>query len=138
VSEDLIHDPLLGTLSRFRPTSVGIDRDAMLVAIGRASAPNGRGWKVAVAILALSNVVMVGLWLGGSRLEPRRDSLSRPVDLPPAVSPLPASESEPVYGDLVRWRTSGELPPPLPPFADPVPSSPILSIAASQSALIVD
>src|SRR5437667_425569 len=44
--EDLTRDPLLQNLARFTPATAGIDRDAMLFAAGRASAPKPYGWKL--------------------------------------------------------------------------------------------
>src|SRR5258707_890347 len=61
--EDLNRDPLLGKLARMRPTNTGIDRDEMLFATGRASAPRAGAWKRPGALLALTQTVTLTLRL---------------------------------------------------------------------------
>ena len=140
MSEDLTRDPLLGKLARLAPTTAGIDRDAMLFACGRASAPKAGRWKVAAAALVLSQVAVLGVWLGG--VQPFRAS-NRPLiahnEAPAATSPV--RESEPLaadaYGRLVQSWEPDELPPP-PAMADPPPSVPVLSICSSRYFVNVD
>jgi len=112
----------------------------MLFACGRATGSKARGWKIAVAILALSQAITLCAWFTGwfgshvsdhpaaMKQEPQPDTF-RPADSP-GTPAIPAGS----YGDLVRHWERGELPPP-PAIADPVPAHPILSIAASERAL---
>jgi hypothetical protein len=56
-------EPLAERLSRFTPDGTGLDRDALLFAAGRASAPLRRGWIALTGMLAASQVLtLVLLW----------------------------------------------------------------------------
>jgi hypothetical protein len=56
-------EPFLERLSRFTPDRGGLDRDALLVAAGRAAARPNRGWIALSAALAVSQVLsLVLLW----------------------------------------------------------------------------
>ena len=134
MSEDLTRDPLLGPLARFRPTTVGIDRDAMLFAAGRASAPKAREWKFITAVLTISHLAMLGIWFAGPRAErlpngPPALVAERPLDLLPSPADEPLTAAS--YGELARWRDRGELPS-SPPVADPALPHPALSVAAGR------
>ena len=116
-------DPL-ERLARFTPAPVP-NRAALLLAAGRASAPRVRPWQMAAALLLLTNLLTLALWLR-----------PRPTP-PPVVEPPPPMESpvEPLaegsYGRLVRQWEQGE--PPLTPAADPNPPQPPLTVASRQS-----
>jgi hypothetical protein len=142
VSEDLTRDPLIDRLAQFTPTSKSIDRDAMLFAAGHASAPRARGWKLATALLALAQTATLGIWLAfphpelppqGSRITEVEHQPGPPQPPSPAVEPVAAAS----YANLVRrWERDGLPPPPV--IADPLPSRPTLSVAASRRVLFVD
>jgi hypothetical protein len=138
VSEDVTRDPLLGKLARFTPAAAGLDRDALLFAAGRASAPAARGWKLAAAALALSQAATLAVLLAGPGVSPRgspavvTEPPLRGTDRPSSIEPPPAS-----YASLVRRWERGDLPP-VPPVADPVPPHPALSVAAGRGAVGVD
>ncbi len=135
--EDLNRDPLLGKMARMRPTTAGIDRDEMLFAAGRASAPRTSGWKLAFALLALSQAVTLTLWLAGSHAE-RPAAITAQPEGPVAPSSSAVEPMSPEsYGGLVsRWH--GEELPPSPPVGDPFPPHPVLSVAGSRGMLAVD
>ena len=132
MSEDLSRDPLLGKLASLRPTAAGIDRDEMLFAVGRASAPKAGRWKLATAILAAAQLLTLGLWLTWPRPQPRSGMPARLAE-PQFVEPRSGYEPPPAdsYGGLVRDWQGDELPPP-PTIADPAPSQPILSVAGDR------
>ena len=70
-------------LTALTPTAV--DREGLLFAAGRASAPSPRWWRRACGLLALTQSVTLVLWLGG-----------RPtVPVPPVPRPPAASEPSP-------------------------------------------
>jgi hypothetical protein len=132
VSEDLNRDPLLQKLARLTPSSSAIDRDALLFAAGRASAPRTNGWKILVVGLALSQAATLGLWFMTSGV----DALEQPA-APPAINQeelLPVSPESPIrqsvspqsYASLTRRLERGGLPMPE-PVADPLPPQPALS-----------
>src|SRR5262249_5759629 len=62
VSEDLNHDPLVQRLTQLTPSATTIDRDALLFAAGRASAPRTLGWKMLAAALAISQTATLSGW----------------------------------------------------------------------------
>jgi hypothetical protein len=107
-------EPLPERLSRFTPDATGLDRDALLFAAGRASAPPHRGWAVLAGVLAASQVLTLALlW---SRPAPRASIVatepppSRVLELPEA--PHLADPSE--VGVLTRRlgkAGSDDLPP---------------------------
>jgi hypothetical protein len=56
-------EPLAERLSRFTPDASGLDRDALLFAVGRASArPNRRWIALAGALAACQLLTLVSLW----------------------------------------------------------------------------
>jgi hypothetical protein len=141
VSEDVTRDPLVDRLARFRPTSAGIDRDGMLFAAGRASAPRGRAWKILAAVLAISQTATLAGWLAFPRTESPR--VSRPIAIEPQSNmPMPPStESQPMPGssdgDWARWRDPDNLPSPS-AAADPGPSAPTMSIGAGRRVFFIE
>jgi hypothetical protein len=132
VSEDLNRDPLVQKLARLTPASSAIDRDALLFAAGRASAPRTGGWKILAAGLALSQTATLGLWFmtsGASVLEQPAvpPAINLEESLP--VSPEPPNQqsiSPQSYASLTRRLDRGGLPMPE-PVADPLPPQPALS-----------
>ena len=68
-------------LAKFTPTSV--DRDAILYAAGRASAPSRRPWQAACAGLLTLQAVTVAAWL------------AYPVTPPAVAEPLPTPTAVP-------------------------------------------
>jgi hypothetical protein len=125
-------DPL-SKLGRFTPQPPRIDRDELLFRAGRSSARVGRGWKAAVAALAVSQAVTIALlvWPDGDP-----PTAARP---PVAPSPLPgqeptAPEYVPLplhsYGALTRSVEAGELPPVI-SSGVAFPDRPPLSVASA-------
>jgi hypothetical protein len=142
MSEELSRDPLLGQLARFQPSSPAIDRDSLLFAMGKASAPKARWWKVAVVVLAACQVATLGVWLRGlpgpnpSAVLPGK-SVEPRVDLPATPLPAVSPDASGSYLEMVRrWERNG-LPAPV-PVADPEPAGPVLSVAAAQQVLGTD
>lgn len=76
MADELIH------LAKFTPTSV--DRDAILYAAGRASAPSRRPWQAACAGLVLLQVATVLAW--------QRFPVPTPVVVEPVPEPLVVPE----------------------------------------------
>jgi hypothetical protein len=130
-------DPVAGKLARFTPSSAGIDRDAILFAAGRASAPRARAWKLAAAALALTQAATLGVWFAGPRHDrpPVASVEQRPEVSEPSRSAEPAPSGS--YGDLVRRWERGELPPPA-PVEDPESAHPTLSIGAGRDMFDID
>jgi hypothetical protein len=139
MSEELSRDPLLGQLARFQPSSPAIDREALLFAMGRASAPQTRWWKVAVLALAVCQVVTLGVWVVGfSGGRPSAVAPGKPVepkaDIPVAPSPAASPDVSGSYLEMIRhWERNG-LPAPA-PVTDPEPAGPVLSVASTQQGL---
>jgi hypothetical protein len=139
MSEVLNRDPLLGQLARFKPSSPAINRDELLFAMGRASAPKTRWWKFAVAVLTVCQVATLGIWVMGlpgqmpSAVVPGK-SVEPKHDLPTTPSPAISPDTSGSYLEMVRrWERSG-LPAPA-PVTDPEPAGPVLSVAATQQVL---
>ncbi len=110
-------------LSDLSPAAV--DRDALLFAAGRASAPSPRWWRRACGLLAVTQLVTLGLWLT-SRPQPTR------VDEPlPAASPTLPAPSPPDPSSYLALLRTWDQPPASPPAAV-VPDGPALK-AGSRS-----
>lgn len=79
-------DPI-PALQKFTPT--GIDRDAVLFAAGRASAPSGRGWKWVSAGLAITQVATFTVWFATTRPVPPGEppAVPAPFNIDPANPP---------------------------------------------------
>ncbi len=74
-------EPIEDRLSRLTPAAGGLDRDALLFAAGRRSAPPARRWQALSAVLAAAQVVtLLLLW-------PRPAPPVAPAPKPPAVAP---------------------------------------------------
>ena len=117
-------DPV-ARLAKFTPASASNAAD-LLFAAGRASARAHRGWKAAVAALALSNVALGALLLFGSReLPPAAPPLPvaqpqpEPVPAPPASAPAPTDEP---WSYRTLRATDPEYPPKAEPFANLAPA----------------
>ena len=123
-----MHGPVEESLSRFTPSPGGIDRDAILFAAGRSSARPDRKWPTLAALLALSQILTVGLLLS-------------PGPLPPPTTPLPVpivpSEVAPPAPTIVRdWRSAlDESPVPPPGSDDLIPDEPPLRVCAANRLL---
>ncbi len=110
MSEDLAE-----SLSRFTPDGRGLDRDALLIAAGRASVRPTRRWPAVAGALALCQVLtLVLLW---PRPVPTTGVPQAAVTPPRAVEttppPRPTDPSE--LGALTRhavWTGSDDLGPP--------------------------
>jgi hypothetical protein len=139
MSEELTHDPLLGKLVRFTPHCAGVDRDELLFAAGRASAPKAHKWKLALAVLAICQVGTLAAWFAGVTVQKAPSiPLVKPAEQQKEVPDLPAPSAAPdpagSYVEIVRqWEHDG-FPPPS-SIADPMPSGPVLSIATGQRIL---
>jgi hypothetical protein len=131
VSEELNRDPLVQKLARLTPSSSAVDRDALLFAAGRASAPKTRGWKLLSVVLAVSQAATLALWIAASGLGTPRTEIPRtigPEEVSPGLleSPVPQPASAETYASLSRQLEKGGLPKPE-PFADPLPAHPTWS-----------
>jgi hypothetical protein len=96
-------------------TPVGLDRDAVLFAAGKAAARRWAGWKWLTAGLLASNAVTLGvLFWPKPAVTPSRAV----VEPPPVVEPPESVRPEPYSYIALRqgWDT--------PPAADPGPASP--------------
>jgi hypothetical protein len=139
MSEELNHDPLLEQLARFKPSSGAIDRDALLFDMGKASASKTRWWKFAVLLLSACQVATLSVWLAGLAGEKPSsavpgNAVEQKMDIPTTPAPSDAPELSGSYLEMVRrWEHNG-LPPPA-PVADPEPSGPVLSVAATRQVL---
>ena len=130
MSQNMSHDPLIDKLAQFSPAASSIDRDAMLFAAGRASAPRSQTWKALAAGLAFSQAAMVVLWLTTSMSnQPQTPAGMLIGELPVAQEPDSnpglqlASDS---YAHLRQQLEHDNLPA-LNAFAAPAPAHPILS-----------
>jgi hypothetical protein len=140
--EELRHDPVLGKLAQFTPDRGHIDRDGLLFAAGRASAPKARGWKIAVFVLAISQAAILIVWIAGIQttnppLNPSVRSIDSQNGLPSSEPSTNVPDPAGSYVEIVRRWERDALPPPA-PIADPNPPDPILSVAAGQRALESD
>ncbi len=142
MSEDLNRDPLIDKLSRLTPASAGIDREAILFAAGRASASRAGRWKVAVLVLAVTQMATGGLWLTSDHaMQPVANSApvsnqSNPADDDSSRLPsvdLAANSS----GEMLRqWEKSGALT--APSVGDLGPPQQVFSVATGRQALLSD
>lgn len=134
--EDLSRDPLVHKLARFTPTSAAIDRDAMLFAAGRASAPGPVKWKLLAGLFGLTQLVTIAFLVTTSGAGGFREHIDAIATSPP--SPQTSGEGEALpslsYLDLMNHWRSGDLPRPE-AISDNTPPLPDLSIASSRKAL---
>ena len=128
-------ESLAERLSRFTPDGSGLDRDMLLFAAGRASVRSGRRWKAVAAVLAASQLLMLGL------LWPRTSAVPlTPPTAPIVVAPLsPAPMSEDSQSSwAMRGRLlndQGDLPPPA-ALDNLVPDDPPLRASSAPTALL--
>jgi hypothetical protein len=110
----------LQALMGLTPSSEGLSRDQLLFDAGRASAPSVCPWKIAVALLALTQTLTIGVVLW-----------SVPVPKP-VETPLPYRQpqrQELTEATLGYWHARGELPEKMPEVTlDPVPEKPTLNV----------
>ncbi|HET6572683.1 MAG TPA: hypothetical protein VFG68_03700 [Fimbriiglobus sp.] len=128
-------DPLTDALARFTPTA-RLDRDEVLFRAGRASAPNGRWWKRAAALLVVTQAATLAVWL---RPAAERSPVPVPVvpsalELPPEPAPLPPDS----YGAFIRAVRADGLPPPAPAPNGPSADDPPLSVASGYRGQILE
>jgi hypothetical protein len=143
MSEELNRDPLIDKLTRLTPASAGIDREAILFAAGRSSAPKASQWKIAASLLAISQIVTLGLWLTIGR-SPQSTPSPAPFSERRYPGEFESSPTQPVAiasadscGEMLRqWEKSGSLP--SPSAAEIGPPQRVLSIAASYQILTTD
>ncbi|HEY7154727.1 MAG TPA: hypothetical protein VH575_12265 [Gemmataceae bacterium] len=93
-------EPLAERLSRFTPDGMGLDRDALLFAAGRASARPSRRWQALAAALAASQLLtLVCLW-------PHTPPSAPPavVAEQPPVAPEPPAAPDPSALSVLRER----------------------------------
>jgi hypothetical protein len=131
-------DPLAEKLGRLTP-SAGFDRDALLFQAGKASAPRSRFWPALAGLLALTQVLTLGLHFD-------RQSAGPPPaqNVPPPPTPLEApSPSVPLSDEPARYRRVlltgdiDELPQPA-AGRDTVAAETIWTVRSISSALTID
>jgi hypothetical protein len=111
-------EPIADRLKQFTPDGSGLDRDAVLFAAGRASAPRHRGWVALTGVLAATQVLtLVLLW---PRPAPSPALPEVPVVEPPAGTPGPSD------WQVLRQGLLDERVPPPAPVGDLVPDEPPL------------
>ncbi|HZU35774.1 MAG TPA: hypothetical protein VFA18_07695 [Gemmataceae bacterium] len=127
-----MHESMIDKLSRFTPNGSGLDRDTLLIAAGRASAPRRRCWATLAGILAAAEVLtLVCLW-------PRALVPGTPMaTAPPAPSVLVPSRSSfadaangPFVAERVLTAKDGQLPPPILVEKLIAPDPPLQALAA--------
>jgi hypothetical protein len=85
-------DPVTDSLARFTPSAPGLDRDAILFAVGRRTARGTWVWKAIAGLLAASQTVtLVILWPTPSPLE--SPLVPAPAVVTPAEPALPPTSS---------------------------------------------
>ena len=118
-------EPLEDSLSRFTPSSGCLDRDALLVAAGRASARAGRKWPTVAALLALSQALTLALLVAGTPTPPRTE---QPVEVVPDV---PSESVPPTPPNTRHWSSAlDEMPVPEPVSDDLIPDAPPLHVSS--------
>ena len=88
-------DTIIRQLSKLTPDGAGLDRDTVLFAAGKASARPSRRWKAASAVLAVSQVAILGLFLLRANEPTLLAEDARKIPFSPSnwkwISPLPKS-----------------------------------------------
>ena len=135
-------DPFAASLSKFTPDASGLDRDALLFAAGRASAPPRRGWMALAVVMAASQLVawtLLGFQSAHSPGVPTPDSGSMAVPNPmPSERPSPSPDRDgQSYSPLRAQALAAEDQLPAPePIEQLAPAEPPLhAFAAPPSAL---
>jgi hypothetical protein len=136
---NLNSDPLAERLGRFTPDAGGLDRDALLYAAGRASAPPSRLWPALAGLLGITQAVTLTLLLNRPTAtgfpQPAAPAAERERDL---IVPAPATSPEPSSGGLMTARLPvGGLDdlPPTRPVEQLVPHERTLNILAIPTGL---
>jgi len=126
-------EPISETLSRFTPNAGGLDRDALLIAAGRASARTNRGWRWLAACLGTTQMLtLILLWPRPSIPPvPLARHASPPHVVPKALDEFEQSP-EPRWGERVLAAYDVELPP-ASASAVVVPADPPLHALAASS-----
>jgi hypothetical protein len=115
VADELTH------MAKFTPTSV--DRDAILYAAGRASAPSCRPWQVACAGLLTLQAVAVAVLLTYPLPTP---AVAEPLPTPTVVPEEPQPRQPPDPSSyLALMAHFDDPPPPLPSGSFAPPSQPL-------------
>ena len=83
-------DDVIDALKRLKPAAP--DRDAILLAVGRASAPRSPAWKWLACGLMAMQLATAALWMRPAPVPP---SAERPPDPIPAESVEPKPDSPP-------------------------------------------
>jgi hypothetical protein len=132
---DRLTDPVARTLARFTPVA-GLDRDEVLFRAGRASAPKGRWWKRATALLLVTQAATLAALMrpGTERVVPP-PTLGSQAPEPPPDDPGPIPPGS--YGALTRPVARNGLPPSV-PAPDTSPGGSPLSIASARRGLLLD
>lgn len=112
----------LTSLAKFTPTPV--DRDALLVAAGRSSAPSRRPWQAATAALAALQAVTLAAWLSHPSAPPIEPAVPSPPA--PAYRDEPTPWQPPDPSSYIALRDHLDDPrPTLPGDADAPPGRPL-------------
>ena len=132
-------EPLAERLSRFTPAGLGLDRDALLFAAGRASVRTSRRWQASAAALAACQLLtLVCLWPRTPAPMPTAPSLASH----PAMDAMPEEEPVPVPPRQEMLRAgllSMDLDKPEPPSAEPMaPPEPPLRVLGTPPATILN
>ncbi len=113
-------DDVIASLAKRKPASP--DRDAILLAAGRASVRRAPAWKLLVAGLVAQHAVLLGLWFSPGKPDPRDNirPLKETEDRPPA-----AEEPRPEFPS-VPFERSASLFDLDPPPTVPVPTASVV------------
>jgi hypothetical protein len=128
-------DSFAERLSGLTPDAAGFDRDAVLIAAGRASARPSRLWQIMAAALALSQVVTLAVLLWPRPASPAVTPAARSI---PAEAPLYAPAGPADLAALSRQRLepgNGEA---TETVSDLVPPDPPLRAGSVSSVLLLD
>ena len=123
-------DQPLRTLAGFSPSAPAIDRDEVMFRAGRASARVGRGWKAAVALMVVAQVVGWTVWLTEPASAPKESAAPTTIAPVPPVEVAPADPTDPASYRALVVQWSGENPPAIPVSASPNSARPPLSVSA--------
>jgi hypothetical protein len=133
-------EPLADRLKRFTPDGSTLDRDAMLFHAGRASVRPALGWKVFALVLAVCQVVTLGVLWPRPTTSPARPSFVEPSHQP-AEQPGPTSPVDPSEWLALNRRTllsSDTDLPPSTPVGPLVPDEPVLGVSTMPTNVLSD
>jgi hypothetical protein len=126
-------DSTIEQLKQLTPSEDGLDRAAILIAAGRASARPGRLWKLLVAILAVAELTTLVVRWPSRSAEVRYVAVGKPQPhnepVPPAVNAnaeLSPADRQMTLGFLRRHMLDDEGAPDFAPSQDLVPDDPPL------------